>query len=634
MDLNTSLSVQIGPKSLAQGPHRLSVQLDFRSGEEYLAAWVDSIQQAVLVNGVGSASYPLPAGTTFVDSEGSELYVARDGIHTAMSNCYGYSDDWTFAGLSLSNSTRYTVSTVGSTQARADSQTLNDNLRYFTNDAYTIGLLLFDDTPPAATDYTNPAWTQVRIQSGQAATPAGQNARVGYGWWVQEPWTGYTSYSMMVANLTLQKLNSSYGSDVCVYNSYGINLTNATLNGGFTAFNVLPHGDNEYTNRFYNVSLNASYAGYVSIGSTMSIASGLTFPSPGKHAIITDGGYFDWRNVTIGPASYSDYLVKDYPSDWLSTIFSGLTIQPDPNHTYPTKGVFFHERCDCGKNLLRIENCSALNLPPGIVFVELPDGLSSACRNIGDLAITAPNFSVYGDGKLAAFVRGFSPRWYGRINGCTNALSQYVTAWIDSADTLPWTTTCTTGNDYNLQNYYIDDMVSHNGKLYRCISPHGDLTAYPLTGQVAAHEPGVAADWQNYWMEQEWCNIKFIHPDFTALPSSGNWVQGSDIVQIPGNPNGSTEYRCVASGSGSTALWARWHHAAGGDADRSEFRQLSARLYPHPDRHGQCHGRRYRVCEFLPGQHAARDRHLDQRRLYLRMEQCAGGIIYRDRPGI
>ena len=173
--------------------------------------------------------------------------------------------------------------------------------------------------------------------------------------------------------------------------------------------------------------------------------------------------------------------------------------------------------------------------------------------------MTNPNFSVYGNGKLAAFVRAFSPKWHARISGCTNALNQYVNAWLDAGDVIPWHNNTTV---YPYTNYDTDNIVSHVDpdqvtRLYRCIRGHGFSIDYPLgNNTVGNHEPKVGSDWADYWVEQEWCNIKFIHPDFTALPTTGNWVQGSDIVQIPSNPNGTTEYRCVTSGSGSTAVWA------------------------------------------------------------------------------
>ena len=47
---------------LGPGTHRLSVQLDFRNGQQYVAAWVDDNQQTVN----GSASYALPAGISFL----------------------------------------------------------------------------------------------------------------------------------------------------------------------------------------------------------------------------------------------------------------------------------------------------------------------------------------------------------------------------------------------------------------------------------------------------------------------------------------------------------------------------------------------------------------------------------------
>ena len=234
-----------------------------------------------------------------------------------------------------------------------------------------------------------------------------------------------------------------------------------------------------------------------------------------------------------------------------------MTINADPTHQWPSKGVFYHEWADYGgnsSNKLRIDNCTALNLPPNIVFVEIPEYGVAFNRPTGDLVINNPNFSVYGGGKLATFVRAFNPRWYGRISGCTNALTQYVNAWIDDGDVIPWFSGSWT-------NYDVDDLATHKDpdgitRIYRCIRNHGDSIDWPLWGEVAAHEPAVGTNWQSYWVLQPWCNIKFIHPDFTALPTTGNWVQGSDIVQIPGNPNGTTEYQCVQSGNGTTSLWA------------------------------------------------------------------------------
>ena len=365
--------IQIGSAPPGQGTHRISIQLDFRSGEQYLAAWVDGVQQGI--NGT-NATYALPAGAAFMPYVYGGFYLGRDNYWTSAMN----NSDWTFAGLSMSNVTRYTVSTVGSQQKRADSQTLNDNLRYFTQDAYTIGYLALDDAPPADTDYNNPAWQTIRVQSGDAATPSGQTPSIANGIWSVEPWNASWGYcgGANITNLTIQKVMgngaiSAYGSDISMFDAYGTELLNVTLNGGLTAFNVQPHGNNQYVNRLYNVSLNASFAGFYAYGSTMTMGNNITFPSPGKHAIYSLGTSNDFRNITIGPATYSDYLVEDLNCDWLSPIYSGVTIQPDPNHTYPTKGVFYHEWSHCGDQQLRIDNCTALNLPPNIVFIELPD---------------------------------------------------------------------------------------------------------------------------------------------------------------------------------------------------------------------------------------------------------------------
>ena len=64
--------------------------------------------------------------------------------------------------------------------------------------------------------------------------------------------------------------------------------------------------------------MNASFAGYYADGSTMTMGNNITFPSPGKHAIYTSGASNDFRNITIGPATYSDYLVEDLNCDWLA----------------------------------------------------------------------------------------------------------------------------------------------------------------------------------------------------------------------------------------------------------------------------------------------------------------------------
>ena len=310
------LNLQLGNNALATGTHRISVQIDFRNGEQYLAAWIDGVQQGINGN---NATYALPAGATFMPYTYGGMYLGHDNYATAAMN----SADWTFAGLSISNITRYTVGTVGSTQARADAQTLNDNLRYFTQDAVTVGYLALSDIPPADIDYNNPAWQSMCVQTGNASTPSGQTPSLATGLWVAEPWNQYCgANSAFIRNLTIQKLLangaiSTYGADVSMYDGYGTELSNVTLNGGFNAFNVIPHPNNQYINRLYNVSLNASFAGFYAYGSTMTIANGLTFPSPGKHAIYMYGSDNDFRNVTIGPATYSDYLVEDLEGDWL-----------------------------------------------------------------------------------------------------------------------------------------------------------------------------------------------------------------------------------------------------------------------------------------------------------------------------
>ena len=65
------------------------------------------------------------------------------------------------------------------------------------------------------------------------------------GLWSAEPWNASWGYcgGANISNLTIQKVMangaiSAYGADVSMYDAYGTELLNVTLNGGFNAFNV------------------------------------------------------------------------------------------------------------------------------------------------------------------------------------------------------------------------------------------------------------------------------------------------------------------------------------------------------------------------------------------------------------
>ena len=336
----TTIQVQLGTGTLGQGTHHITVQINFAT--EQLAAWIDYNQQSIS----GNAAYTLPAGAAFLPFSCGGLYLGHDNNSTAQGN----GADWTFAGLHISNATRYAVSTtLPATQQWAGGGSVlgTDNTQFFTNDANTIGYLTLDDTPPADADYNNPAWQAIRVQTGEASTPSGLTNSIATGFWNAEPWNDPGSYvggsCANISNLTIQKVMSSgaisvYGADVNMYDAYGTELLNVTLNGGFDAFNVMPHPDNQYVNRLYNVSLNASFAGFFADNaSSQTVGTNLTFPSPGKHAIYVYNVNNDFQNITIGPATYSDYLVVDAFCVGQTEIYNGVTIQPDPNHTYPTK---------------------------------------------------------------------------------------------------------------------------------------------------------------------------------------------------------------------------------------------------------------------------------------------------------
>ena len=62
MCIQQSYSNRFGTRRV-QGTHRITVQIDFRSGEQYLAAWVDGVQQGINGN---NATYALPAGAAFM----------------------------------------------------------------------------------------------------------------------------------------------------------------------------------------------------------------------------------------------------------------------------------------------------------------------------------------------------------------------------------------------------------------------------------------------------------------------------------------------------------------------------------------------------------------------------------------
>jgi len=549
-DTGQYIRANLGPAP-GFGNHEITVQIDFRDPQRQLAAWVDKVQVGVNIEAYPNyqwsgpwASYQLPVGTRLpcYTDDPFQLGCGK----RAFAGTVEPGQDWTYCGVKLSNAVRYQVRNIGDAQLLTGGGTPTDSGRYFTNDANTVALLPLEDAPPADTDYLNPAWTLVKVQHGYAATPNGQTPHYGYGFW--QNLCQKLHNSMELRNLTLRVPDTVYGAAYSTYVGYGVNMKNVTLDGGFNCFDHWQSGCNNWILRLRNVTMqNAANAGLYSGGQAMYLADNLTVQNCGRYGIFAHFCGGDWTNLTLSAGPYTEYLFMQPADQSQGQQLNGVTINADTIDNTPTKGVFsigYQSVGVTGPSSFSMKNVTALHLPAGINFIEFPEHWHGGWWPEGYLTIKNVNFSVDNGGKLAAFVCVQTPRWHGRIYDCTQALSQYVNTWIDQkSGAIPW-------HVYTSGTYLVGDVVEYNGKLYRCIASHGDCQQ---TGDTLRRQPEVGTDWQSYWQLYKTTNVMLVHPDFTALPTSGYWTEGCHTLQIPtgvlwGDGHTYTDFRCVQSG--------------------------------------------------------------------------------------
>ena len=537
IETGQTISARFG-SPLGPGVHRISVQIDFRAPVRRLAAWVDGVQQSITVSGKSAASYQYPEGTRFLPyNSGAFIFGTGYRGQIAMQD-----QDWTYAGLKISNTERYAVRNIGDAQQTLAGAPPSDAQRFFTDDAQTIAFLPLQDTPPTDADYLNPMQSLVTIQHGQAATPPGKTPQRGFGYWLQN--MGGYQPGAAVKDLTLRNPEGRYGAPFSVFVCYGVDMHNVTLEGGFNGFDNWAHGSNNYLLRLRNTQINnSSNAGICSVGQAMYLAEQLTINNAGRYAMFLPQSFGDWRKVTITPSAKCEYLICMPPDQSQAQVFTDITVLPEATHRAPSKAIFsigFQLYGMTGGNKFFLQGFRAKDLPANIIFLELPDYQQGTNWPQGTITIEDVDFTVADGGKLAAFLCVDSPRWHGLIEGCNAKLGRSVTAWLDQSKALPW-------HEMPMGGYAVDDLVSYQGKNYRCIRNHGN---WPFgNGLIGKHAPGAGENWQEYWQEYHGSNVILVHPDYPALPSSGYWVEGAHILRIPKANGGFTEYRCSKSGN-------------------------------------------------------------------------------------
>ena len=537
MESGQSITANFGAP-LGEGVHRISVQIDFREPERRLAAWVNGQQQAITVENVSGASYQFPAGTRFLPFSAG-AFIFGTGARGFIAN---QQQDWTYAGLKISNVVRYAVRNAGDVQQTFTGDVPGDAARYFTNDASTVAYLPLQDAPPADSDYLNPMHSLVTVQHGQAATPPGKTPQRGYGFWLQH--MGGYQPGVTVKDLTVRNPDARYGVPVSFFLTYSTELKNLLLEGGFHGIEHWACGANTYVMKLRNMQIrDASHAGINNLGQATYLCEQIDIRNCGRYAMRLSFCSGDWQQITLLPSAACETLVFMPPDQWQIQTFRDVTVLPEPTHQAPSKSVFtigYMTIGGNGMNTFTLTNVRARELPAGIVLLDLPAFQHGSHWPDGTLTLEDIDFSVVNGGKLAAFLRSGSPRWRGLIPGCTSDLGRSVAAWLDiTSNVLPW-------HSHPAAGYVVNDMVSYNGKLYRCLRNHAD---WPFgAGLVLQHRPEVGLNWQEYWEEYHGANIMLIHPDYLALPTEGRWVEGAHLLRIPKEGGGYTEYRCVKSG--------------------------------------------------------------------------------------
>lgn len=209
------------------GFHRYTIQLDVNAGT--VNAWQDRVQL-----GAPKSDSSVPSGTSFMPN-GDNPNAPRGKFYVGQ-----LSSDLTVYGLKVTQGLLYNVSTTGSSQARIDAATLNDNKQFFTVEKTTCGLL-------SLTEGQN-AYRREKAQGAALSSGGSLRNEAFYGLW----WNSTLQGNGWCPQITLKDMkfqSDFYGGAVTFCHPNQVYIYRCVMFGGMRGVNSHAY----FTSYTYNV---------------------------------------------------------------------------------------------------------------------------------------------------------------------------------------------------------------------------------------------------------------------------------------------------------------------------------------------------------------------------------------------
>ena len=437
----------------ANTAYRISLQMKkFGDGTRMLALWATDPASG-LVKLLRTDT--LPAGRTLAPAEWGALEFGTGHWADTYALYEIQVTDLTLMGQHLSSDARYYLPAspvIGSTQTLDGTTQPTDSFRYFDNSANTVAFLPMQDNPQDSVPHTESNLYRyggiITVQHGAAAGDASQQS---YGCWRNFLGLGGIG-TQEIHDLTIQNADATefypWGTGMATGYLLGFNMYNTDIRGGCYGIGSMNVGCNAYYGYLENVTLHGCEAGYFAVYEEFS-GRNITFPTPGRTAILTIDGTPMFKNVTIGNGTYTgpytDHLVRSYVTASYGggeQYFEYITCN-NPGMSWPRDSAFYVGTCG---DTFVVTDCSVNTLPAAASFLTVPQW--GVHPRSSFLVQNCTVSQASGGATFADFVRTSDPYAYGRVYNCNATIP--VQTWLNAQ----------AGSDNNNTYTYHADLTS------------------------------------------------------------------------------------------------------------------------------------------------------------------------------
>ena len=420
---------------------RISLQVRKDANKNYqLSLWAGDGTRVRLLS-KATINYPLTlAASDYSSITLGDLFTLNSGVPNA--------HDLTFFGCHLSKSARYldTVD-IGDTQTINGAGTLNDNFRFFADDATlqdTLAYLPFNDNYAGnPTDPTSALYLQGNLVTLQHGRGAGDNTQKSYGllrYHVQnDDAYGFSQsiHDMSLWNSSKDIDYNPWGIGLCIAEGLYCNFYNLDIWGGYWGIGSIGVPQNVYTYLVENCSLRGGDAAYDcswnEVGHIVCLKN-ITIAKPGYTAINYLSGTPILQDITIGcgdgwSGAYTEFLVRIFNDNIATGHYPAINhlICDNNQQPYPKKAAFAMRAADTG---MVLKNCVIDSLPATASFLELLPS-NTVTGNV-DFSVSNNSVKAASGGALfASYVLNRDVTAFGRIYGCNAKVP--VRRWVDNS---------------------------------------------------------------------------------------------------------------------------------------------------------------------------------------------------------